>query len=149
MQPRHYQTARLLNLRYRGWLRSSTYMSTRLLRASTKIHLLHGHVWNHAHQQQTKLKKLPDFFFLFCVEFNETGNAKSGLRQLRFQVSDPVAGFGRTLVEAAKVKKNSVVPRQHVFTTEQISGILQTLEKRKKTSLTFHRKKLNVLLTVG
>ena len=105
MQPRHYQTARLPNLRYRGWLRSSTYMSTRLLRASTKIHLLHGHVWNHAHQQQTKLKKLPDFFFLFCVEFNETGNAKSGLRQLRFQVSDPVAGFGRTLVEAAKVNK--------------------------------------------
>ena len=142
MQPRHYQTARLPNLRYRGWLRSSTYMSTRLLRASTKIHLLHGHVWNHEHQQQTKLKKLPDFFFLFCVEFNETGNAKSGLRQLRFQVSDPVAGFGRTLVEAAKVKKIRLC-RVNMFSRRNKFLVFYKLWKKGKK--TFHRKKLNVL----
>ena len=147
MQPRHYQTARLPNLQ--GLAKIFHIHVNQAFTSKHKNTFTARPCLESCAPTTDKVKKITRFFLFVLRRVQRNRKRKVGSSPAPIPSFGPGRGFRPNSGRGCKGKKNSVVPRQHVFTTEQISGILQTLEKRKKTSLTFHRKKLNVLLTVG
>ena len=93
IQRRHCQTARLPNLRYRGWLRSSTYMSTRLLRASTKNTFTARPCLESCAPTTDKVKKITRFFLFVLRRVQRNRKRKVGSSPAPIPSFGPGRGF--------------------------------------------------------